>query len=99
MLDSTRELDVLVTDEDAEVATLAREILDHSASLAASQIAGILEFSKRDLVFIMQGSLYWKGSKYKETVEKLVAELTPNYHATYEQVPHSDLFGAAKLVG
>jgi len=98
-IQTTRELEELLTHQDKEISKLAREILDHSASLVAAQIAGILEFSKRDLVFIMQGSLYWKGSKYKETVEKIVAELVPEYHATYEQVLHSDLFGAAKLVG
>lgn len=99
VIDSSKQLDVLVHDENEDVARLAREILDHSAGLTAAQIAGILEFCKRDLVFIMQGSLYWKGTGYKERVEQLVAELAPDYHASYEQVLHSDLFGAAKLVG
>jgi uncharacterized protein with PIN domain len=66
--------------------------------MVAAQIAAILEFSKRDLVFIMQGSLYWRGSNYKEIVERLVNELVPEYKASYENVLHSDLFGAAKLV-
>ena len=57
-----------------------------------------MEFSNRDLVFIMQGSLYWKGYNYKESVEKKVIELCPKYRASYENVLHSDLFGAAKLV-
>jgi len=47
----------------------------------------------------MQGSLYWKGNQYKETVSKRVKELCLEYTATYEDVPHSDLYGAAKLVG
>ncbi len=98
-IESTKELEVLIRDKNPEIAKLAREILDHSASLVAAQIAGILEFSKRDLVFIMQGSLYWKGHNYKEIVEQLVTELCPEYKASYENVLHSDLFGAAKLVG
>ena len=98
-IESTKELDALIRDNNPEIAGLAREILRHSAELVAAQIAGILEFSKRDLVFIMQGSLYWKGNQYKETVEQLVTQLCPEHQASYENVLHSDLFGAAKLVG
>ncbi|KKQ38844.1 MAG: hypothetical protein US54_C0002G0032 [Candidatus Roizmanbacteria bacterium GW2011_GWA2_37_7] len=96
---ATKEIDLYARNKDEHIAGLARETLEHSASLVAAQISGILEFCKRDLLFIMQGSLYWKGYKYKETVARLVAELSPSYHASYEQVLHSDLFGAAKLVG
>lgn len=95
---STKELESLVRHENADIAKLANDILHYSASLVAAQIAAIMEFCKRDIVFIMQGSLYWKGYNYKETVEKLVVELCPTYRATYENVLHSDLFGAAKLV-
>ncbi len=95
---STKELESLVRHENKDIADLAKEILHHSASLVAAQVAAIMEFSRRDLVFIMQGSLYWKGYNYKETVEKLVIELCPSYRASYENVLHSDLFGAAKLV-
>lgn len=95
---STKELESLVNHENADIAQLANQVLEHSAKLVAAQVAGILEFSGRDLVFIMQGSLYWKGYNYKEMVEKLVIELCPAYKASYENVLHSDLFGAAKLV-
>lgn len=98
-INSTQQLESLIYHKDPQISKLAKEIIEYSASLVAAQIAGILEFSKRDLVFIMQGSLYWKGSNFKETVEKLVAELTPEYKASYENVLHSDLYGAAKLVG
>ncbi|QQS43447.1 hypothetical protein IPM65_04825 [Candidatus Roizmanbacteria bacterium] len=98
-IESTKELDALIRDANPDISGLAREILRHSAELVAAQIAGILEFSKRDLVFIMQGSLYWKGNQYKEIVEQLVTQLCPEYKASYENVLHSDLFGAAKLVG
>jgi hexokinase len=98
-INSSEQLNALVHYEVKEVADLALEVLDHSASLVAVQIAGILDFAKRDLNFIMQGSLYGEGNGYKERVEQLVSELEPGYHASYEQILHSDLVGAAQLVG
>jgi hexokinase len=95
---STKDLENLVRNDQKEIAAAAKEVLDHSASLVAAQIAGIMEFCKRDIIFIMQGSLYWKGYRYKEKVERLVIDLCPQYHASYEQVLHSDLYGAAKLI-
>lgn len=97
-ISSSKQLDYLVSAPTPELAALAKDILITSASLVAAQVAGIMEFCGRDLTFIMQGSLYWKGTNYKETIEKLAIELCPQYKATYEQVLHSDLFGAAKLV-
>ncbi len=96
---SSEQLNLLVSHEIPEISELAREVLDHSASLVSAQIAGILEFSKRDLTFIMQGSLYWRGNGYRERIEDMVAELVPDYSASYEQILHSDLIGAAQLVG
>ncbi|MFA9289182.1 MAG: hypothetical protein ACEQSA_04880 [Weeksellaceae bacterium] len=95
---STKLIDVLAKDTNPEIANTAKEVIQHSAELVAAQVAGIMQFCQRDLTFIMQGSLYWKGVGYKETVEKLVTELCPQYTASYEQVLHSDLYGAAKLV-
>jgi len=96
---STKEIDDYANNENHELSRLAKKTLRHSAAFTAIQIAGILEFCDRDLTFVMQGSLFWKGYRYKETVEKHVQELAPNYHPSYEQVLHSDLYGAAKLVG
>ena len=95
---TTKELETYLHNGNSDIAQTAREVLDHSAALVAAQVAGIMEFCKRDLVFIMQGSLYWKSEGFKETVEKLVIELSPNYKASYEQVLHADLYGAAKLI-
>lgn len=97
-INSSEQLNLLTHHGTRDVARLAREVLDHSASLASAQIAGILEFSKRDLTFIMQGSLYWRGNGYKESVENLVTKLVPDYHASYEHILNSDLIGAAELV-
>ena len=95
---STKELDDLTKSEDVKTAAVAQKVIEHSAHLAAAQIAGILQFQKRDLTFIMQGSLFWKGRNYQELVSKRVQKLAPKYTATYERVENSDLYGAAKLV-
>lgn len=95
---STKEIDALAKSDNKDVAKLARSIVTKSAHMVAAQIAGIMEFCERDLTFIMQGSLYWRGWQYKELVEEKVRELSPKYKARYEQVLHSDLYGAAKLV-
>lgn len=97
-ISSTKEIDNLIGSTDPKISNLALEILEYSASLVAAQIAGILDFCKRDLVFIMQGSLYWKGHRYKETIDNFVKKLSPNYQATYIDLNQSDLFGAAKLI-
>ena len=96
---STKEIDDYAKNANHELSLLAKKTLRHSAAFTAIQIAGILEFCNRDLTFIMQGSLFWKGYQYKETVAELVKELTPSHHATFKQIEHSDLYGAAKLVG
>ncbi len=95
---SSQQLDFLVTAPTEEIATIAKQTLQHSAQLVGAQVAGILEYQQRDLVFVMQGSMYWKGYKYKETVDEAVKMLCPHYKATYINILQSDLFGAAKLI-
>lgn len=97
-LKSTKLIDTYAQDDDEAIAAAAKEVLEHSATLVAVQIAGLMKFCERDLTFIMQGSVYWKGYNYKETITKLVKELCPDYTATFEKDPMSDLYGAAKLV-
>lgn len=97
-IDSTKLIDVYAQDENEDVAKAAQEVLNRSAELIAAQIAGLMKFLGRDLTFIMQGSVYWKGYNYKETVTRLVEELCPEHKATFEKDSLSDLHGAAKLV-
>lgn len=95
---TTQELDALASSSDDKKANmLAQEILTYSARLVAAQIAGIMEYQKRDLTFVMQGSLFWKGYSYKETVNEMVKQLS-NYKADFVTIEHADLLGAAKLV-
>ena len=95
---STKEIDDYAKNENRELSRLAQNTLHHSAAFTSILIAGILEFCDRDLTFIMQGSLFWKGYRYKETVDEIVKKLAPNRHASYTKIEHSDLYGAAKLV-
>lgn len=76
---------------------IALMLLQRSAQMVACQIAGIVEFQKRDLTFVMQGSLFWKGYTYKEMVGETVKRLT-NYNARFVEIENADLFGAAKLI-
>ncbi|MCR4263666.1 MAG: hypothetical protein NUV98_03020 [Candidatus Roizmanbacteria bacterium] len=96
-LANTKEIDEKIRSGNVHEKETARTVLKRSAQLVACQIAGILEFQKRDLTFVMQGSLFWKGYEYREAVEKAVQEAT-QYKATYVQIDNADLLGAAKLV-
>lgn len=91
------QLTTLAKERTDEIGDLAREVLDRSAQLVGSVISGITNFKQADMTFIMQGSVYWDGYNYKETVEKTVKQLTP-YHVKYEKIEHADILGAAKLV-
>ena len=92
------DLDLLAQSTDQEVARLAEEILQYSATLFGCQIAGILQFLGKDTTFIMNGSLFWKGYHYKEIVEEVVASFVPKLHAHFAKVDQADIVGAAKVV-
>lgn len=97
-LESTDELDTLARAHIPEISKLAQSFLDHSAVLVGAQIAGILEFCKRDLTFIMQGSMYWNAHQYAQTVSHTVGQLTHDYSAKYIDIKDSDIYGAAELL-
>ncbi len=65
---------------------IARRLFEHSASLIACQIAGITEFKKRDMTFVMEGSLFWIAWRYKQMVETYVKQLVPEYSVTFEEI-------------
>lgn len=97
-LKSTLQLSIIAEVNIPSVSEHAQRILADSAKRAACVVASILSYSKRDLFFIMQGSLFWKAYQYQEVVEQTVKELEPNYHAEFVQIENADLLGAAKLV-
>lgn len=97
-ISSTNALDDIAVRNIPKVSEFAAGLLERSAQLVACQIAGIVEFKARDMVFIMDGSLFWKGYKYKETVEATVKKLVPDYEIKFEFVKNSTIYGAARLV-
>ena len=81
-----------------KVSQIAKDLIKRSAQLVACQIAGITEFMGRNMVFNMEGSLFWKGNGYRETVEKTVKQLVPKYNVRFVEIENSAILGAAKLV-
>src|SRR5260221_1445922 len=98
LLTDTQELDKIIRDNTPEVAQIAQDIFDRSAQLSAVMIAGIVDFYKRDVTFVMLGSLFWKAVGFKEMVESTVKELVPDYKVTFDSVENADYLGAAKLI-
>lgn len=94
---STEDLDTLARENTGEVGDIARNLIKRSAQLISAQIAAIMEFRKTDMVFVMEGSLFWRGYMYKETVAKTLAELT-EYKAEFMEIENSGILGAAHLV-
>lgn len=96
-ISNTAQLDRLARGNIQNVSKLAQGLFEHSASLVACEIAGITEYKKRDMVFIMEGSLFWVGWHYKQMVESYVKQLT-SYAVTFEEIKDCGIIGAAKLV-
>lgn len=97
-ISTTEALSMLTVQNIPEVSQLAKETLRRSASLVATQIAGITAFHKKNLTFVMQGGLFWQGYQYKETVAETVQKLIPSYNVDFVDIKDSDILGAAKLV-
>lgn len=98
ILTSTEQIDEIAEKDTGEAGILANELLDRSASLVAAQIAGITKFLGRDTSFVMEGSLFWKGYRYRERVSNIVRTLLPDMNVSYINIPDSGIFGGAKLV-
>lgn len=95
---STEQIDDLAENGKGDIKVYANELLDRSASLVAAQVGGITQFLERDTAFVMEGSLFWKGYKYRERVERFVQEMSLEYSVSYIHIPDSGVFGGAKLV-
>ena len=95
---STKEMDAVAFGDIPMVSLLAREVSEHSSSLVSCQIAGIADFLKRDCTVVIEGSLFWKGWRYKENVSITVRQLVPEYQVSFVFVEESGVLGAAKLL-
>ena len=98
-ISSTEHLSKLAQEYLGEVSDLAKELLVHSAQFAACAIAGITKFKGHNMTFVMQGSLFWEGYKYKETVENTVKELIPEHEIKFVRIENAGILGAIKLLG
>ncbi len=92
-ISKTSELDTLAKNGDE----IARMLLQRSAHLIACQIAAIMDFREKDMIFAMEGSVFWKGFNYRKTVEETCKKLT-KYHPEFIQIQNSNIIGAAHLV-
>ncbi len=94
----TRDLDMIAANKQHKLSGLALDVITHSASLVACQLAGIVEFSKKDMKFVVQGSLFLKGYKYSEILQKTLTTLIPEYKVSFIHIEDADILGAGKLV-
>ncbi len=96
-IESTMQLEE-IAHENNEKAEVARALFDHSAKLVACQIAGILDFKQKNMVGVMEGSLFWKSTNYKSLIERYVQLLT-SYSVNFIKVDDDSVLGATMLVG
>lgn len=97
-LTQTHELDILAQEE-TEEGQLARSLLRRSAQLSGALIAGVTLFKGQDATCVLEGSLFWKGYRYKEVVDETVSSLLSDQAVTFIKIADSPLLGAAYLVG
>lgn len=95
---STKELNNISFKNLPVVSEIAQGLIARSAQLVACQIAGIAKFKKQNMVFNMEGSLFWKGNNYQKTVEETVKQLVPEYKIDFVEIENSAILGAAKLI-
>lgn len=95
---TTKEVSDLAAQAIQTISPLANELFEYSAAHVACQLAAITQFKNHDMTFVMEGSFFWKGHNYKETVAQYLTELVPEYKISFKHIEHSPLLGAAKLV-
>jgi len=96
---STVELDSLADHNSGPAGDLARELLKRSATFAAVQIAAIFDYLETDhLNILIEGSLFWKGWKYRKHVSEALASLGVMYQQfSIDHIDQSSVLGGALL--
>lgn len=97
IIESTHQLDKVARGEVSGDKLLAKELLKQSARLISCQIAGMANYKKQDMVFVMEGSLFWVGYNYRKTVEETVKSLT-KHKVKFQKIKDCGIVGAAQLV-
>jgi hexokinase len=96
---STIHLNTLAINNGSEGA-LAQAIFERSASLAAAEIAAIYDFrQQKHLVFLIEGTLFWNGWKYREMVYDYLSRLGLALgQVQIKKIEKSYILGAAQLL-
>ncbi len=100
-LSSTKELSAVAKNADNLHFRLAQQLLKHSASLVACQVAGIYLYLNKppQLNFIIEGSLFWDGYRYREYINNYLTLLeVPKTAVGFLKIKNSDIFGTANLL-
>jgi len=97
-IQSTEDLDRIAQQNIPGVSSVAKDLLQNSAELVASQIAGIMLYKKKSLTFAIEGSLFWLSNGYRQHVKKTLTRISPDYKAKFIKIPDSTILGAAKLI-
>jgi len=93
----TSKISEALNSPDYRVSEIAKNVLEHSAQYVSCMIAGILEYSQKDMIFVVEGNLFLKAPNYEECVQKYISELT-DFKVKFIQVKNSNILGAARLV-
>ncbi len=100
-LKTTEDLSHLAKTNHKAEGDLAQSVLKRSAFFIAGALAGVYEFRNRPtkLEFVTEGSLFWKGYKYQENVQKQLIGLgVPKNAIRFKYVEDSSLKGAVGLL-
>lgn len=109
LLSTSSQLSAVASDKVHNGSQLARSILERSAALTASQMAGIHAFKSdlagstgltglTNLTFVMEGNLFWHGWQYKENVERNLDALGLHDSISFTQNEHHAIKGALQLI-
>ena len=100
-LQTSEELSRLAQRGTGAESQVATELFKRSASLVATQLAGIYEFKGRPLglTCITQGSLFLKGPDYISNIQRQLEALgVPKNAFEFKKIENSDVLGVIKLI-
>lgn len=100
-LEDSAQLSILATKGNAQESQLAKQLFKRSASLVATQLAGIYLFKNHasPLTFVTEGSMIRKGWHYEQLVQEVLQKLgVPSGAITFLHIENSSIVGAAKLL-
>ncbi len=95
-INSTAELNTIANNNLGQVSQIAKDLFKKSAQLSAAVIAAITQFQKKDMIFVMEGSLFWFN--IENQIGEYLKKLIPQYNVTFAKIENSEILGAAKLV-